>query len=353
MTSYFEINEMVLRLGDFTLGPLSLRLDKTDYLVLLGPTGCGKTTLIKCIIGALGTDLGHIFLDGTDIGALVPNRREVGYVAQITDLFPHLSVRENVGFGLRYTNLTAQERSARLARYLELLDIERLLDHSARSLSGGESKKVSMARSLIVEPKLLLLDEPLGMLDHNERTEMIEVLRMIHRELHTTIIHVTHDRHEAWGIARKCAVMDGGRIIETGSVAQLFRTPRTRFVAEFLGGTNIFKAEFDGAGARTSWGKLVLKEAPAFKEGHILIRPEQIALASKQKHKASGEVAAVRDYGEYVELTVRLEGSETLTAHASIQEAAGIGVSQIVYLDWPDNAVHSFEGGEQEWRSGF
>jgi ABC-type Fe3+/spermidine/putrescine transport system ATPase subunit len=346
MASYFNIDELSLRLGDFQLGPLSLEMKKTDYLVLLGPTGCGKTTLIKCIIGAFGTARGQLFLDGVDIGALAPNRRAVGYVAQITDLFPHLTVRENVGFGLRYMNLSGHERGKRLARYLELLDIENLQDRSARSLSGGESKQVSMARSLIVEPKLLLLDEPLGMLDHNERTEMIEVLRMVHRELQTSIIHVTHDRREAWGIARNCAVMERGRILETGSVAQLFRTPHTRFVAEFLGGTNIFTAEFDGNAARTSWGVLALKEAPEFSRGYVLIRPEQIALASQQKHKASGEVAAVRDFGEYVELVVRLEGSESLTAHISVQEASGIEVSQIVYLDWPGSAAHSFEGGE-------
>ncbi len=346
MASYFEIKELQLRLGDFLLGPLSLEMDRTDYLVLLGPTGCGKTTLIKCIIGALGTERRHLFLDGGDIGALAPNRRRVGYVAQITDLFPHLTVEENVGFGLRYMNLTAEERAARLARHLELLDIERLRGRSARSLSGGESKKVSMARSLIVEPKLLLLDEPLGMLDHNERREMIKVLRTTHKELQTTTIHVTHDRHEAWGIARKCAVMDSGNILECGSVSELFRAPRTRFVAEFLGGTNIFRAGFDGTGAQTSWGVLALKESPAFREGYILIRPEQISLATEQKHKASGEVAAVRDFGEYVELVVRLEGDETLTAHISVQEASGVEVSQIVYLDWPDSAAHFFEGGE-------
>jgi ABC-type Fe3+/spermidine/putrescine transport system ATPase subunit len=346
MASYFYIDNLSLRLGDFQLGPLSLQMDRTDYLVLLGPTGCGKTTLIKCIIGALGTERGHLFLDGSDIGVLAPNRRRVGYVAQITDLFPHLTVKENVGFGLRYMSLTAAERDARREKYLKLLNIEKLQDRSAQSLSGGESKKVSMARSLIVEPKLLLLDEPLGMLDHNERREMIEVLRTIHDELQTTTIHVTHDRHEAWGIAQKCAVMERGNLLEMGSVAELFRAPSTKFVAEFLGGTNIFKAKFDKVVAQTSWGAVTVKKIADFTEGYILVRPEQISLATKERHKASGEVTAVRDFGEYIELVVQLKGSETLTAHVSVQEASRIEVMQIVYLDWPNDAAHSFGAGE-------
>ena len=346
MASYFNIDKLGIQLGDFRLGPLSLQMDRTDYLVLLGPTGCGKTTLIKCIIGALGTAQGRLLLDGLDIGTLAPNRRRVGYVAQITDLFPHLTVKENVEFGLRYMSLTAAERDTRLTKYLKLLNIEELQDRSARSLSGGESKKVSMARSLIVEPKLLLLDEPLGMLDHNERREMIQVLRTIHDELQTTTIHVTHDRHEAWGIAQKCAVMERGNILEMGSVAELFRAPRTKFVAEFLGGTNIFKTEFEEALARTSWGTVTVKEKTDFTEGYILVRPEQISLATEKTHKVSGKVAAVRDFGEYIELVVQVKDAETLTAHVSVQEASGIEVSQVVYLDWPDSAVHSFEAGE-------
>jgi ABC-type Fe3+/spermidine/putrescine transport system ATPase subunit len=274
----------------------------------------------------------------------------VGYVAQVSDLFPHLTVNGNVGFGVRYMKLTAGEREARLARYLELLGIEKLRERRASTLSGGESKKVAMARSLIVGPELLLLDEPLGMLDHNERRDMIQVLKRTHEELQTTTIHVTHDRHEAWSIAQKCAVMNRGRIIETGSVADLFRAPRTRFVAGFLCGVNIFSATFKESEAVTSWGRLALREVPAFASGYIMIRPEQISFTSAEKeYKTSGEVAAIRDFGEYVELEVVLKNSEMLTVHSSAGTVSRITVSQKVYLDWPDGAIHCFEDKEQPW----
>jgi ABC-type Fe3+/spermidine/putrescine transport system ATPase subunit len=265
-------------------------------------------------------------------------------VAQITDLFPHLTVGRNVGFGLRYARLTADEREARLARYLEMFGLEEMEDRPASALSGGESKKVAMARSLIVQPRLLLLDEPLGMLDHNERRDMVRVLRMVHEELQTTTIHVTHDRQEAWSVAQRCAVMNAGRILETGTVAELFREPASRLVAEFLVGVNIFRADFAEGKARTSWGSVPLEARPGFAQGFVLIRPEQMSIVEeKAGHKISGKVLALRDLGEHVEVEVVLGGSETLTVHCSVEEASKLAMGQEIHLDWPDSAVRALE----------
>ena len=347
MSLHLHIDSLQLRLEDFQLGPIRLKMNRTDYLVLLGPTGCGKTTLIKCIIGAHGTFPGRILLDRHDIGVLPPNKRKVGYVAQVTDLFPHLTVRENIGFGLKYMKLTPAEHKALVGKYLELFGLEKMEGRLATTLSGGESKKVALARSLIVEPKLLLLDEPLGMLDHNKRKEMIEVLRMIHDELQTTIIHVTHDRHEAWSVAQTCAVMNEGKILETGSVAQLFRAPSSRFVAEFLGGVNIFKADFGRDEVRTSWASLRLVKELSFASGWLLIRPEQISLVEKHlSHRISGTVADRRDFGEYIEPEVLVGDSDWLTVHSSIEGASRTKVGQQAYLNWPESAMHVFTGEE-------
>ncbi|TET32543.1 MAG: ABC transporter ATP-binding protein [Planctomycetota bacterium] len=345
MPSYFNISELETTLGDFRLGPVSLEIEKGDYVVLLGPTGCGKSTLIKCIIGVLGIENGKISLGDNDIGALPPNKRRVGYVAQITDLFPHMTVEENIAFGLKYLKLTSSERKDRLGQYLDLFGLQNLKNRPATKLSGGESKKVSLARSLIVEPKLLLLDEPVGMLDHNERNDILKILRMVHSELGMTTLHVTHDRHEAWSCARTCAVMNAGRILETGPLAKIFRAPSSRFVAEFLGGANIFKASFDGNKARTAWGSVTLAEPPPGSEGWLMIRPEQIILTGEEdRHTVSGKVAAVRDFGEYVELEVSVEDSNILTVHASVEKASGVGVGREVFLYWPESAVHAIAG---------
>jgi len=334
MENYLDIRELELKLGSFALGPVSLQLKKSDYLTLLGPTGCGKTTLIKCITGAYGRLRNRIFLEGRDIGNLPPEKRRVGYVAQISDLFPKLTVEKNVAFGLSYLRLSPHEKISRLEKYLDLFDIQKLRHRTADSLSGGETKKTALARSLAVEPNLLLLDEPLSMLDHNERKEMIDVLGMIHRELRTTTIHVTHDRHEAWSIAQACAVMNEGKILETGTVAQLFRSPAKRFVAEFLGGVNIFRAD------SAPW------PMPGVEHEYVLLRPERISLAAEnEKHKVSGKVDAARDFGEFIELVVSVGERGSLAVHAAVEKTAGIRPGDTVYLDWAEDAIHTFADG--------
>ena len=173
---------------------IDLTLNRNEIVGLLGPNGAGKTTSFYMIIGLIRPEEGRVFLDGQDIGLLPPQKRHIGYVAQSSDLFPHLSVRKNIAFGLAYQNITAQEKQRRVDRYLDLFGLFEQADQPATTLSGGENKRTAMARSLIVKPKILLLDEPLGMLDQNGRKAILETLKMIHDELRTTTIHVTHDR---------------------------------------------------------------------------------------------------------------------------------------------------------------
>ena len=344
MSAYFHINGLEMRFGSFQLGPVSLELEEKDYLVLLGATGCGKTSLLRCIVGSTGKIKNSIFFGGKDIGILPLRKRRIGHVSQTVDLFPHLSARKNIAFGLAYQGLTAAERQKRIDRYLELFDLVKQADQPVDTLSGGENKRTAMARSLIVQPEILLLDEPLGMLDQNGRKAMLHILKMIHDELQTATIHVTHDRHEAWRIAKKCAVMDRGRIMQTGTVAELVRKPDTRFVAEFLGGTNIFEAAFEGIHARLGWTDLTLSKPVGYAKGWVLIRPELIHIIPENRDgKIFGIVSAIHDFGEYAEVAVILQPSSMeLKAHVSPADMHQLGVGKQIFLNWRDEDIHPF-----------
>ena len=332
MSAFLKVQNLQRRLGGFELGPLALELEAAAYLVLLGPTGCGKTSLLRLLAGSLGpTAAGSVWLDGTDISRWPPHRRRVACVAQASDLFPHLTVAQNVAFGLRFLPLSSAEKEGRLGRYLELFGLTSQADQLAATLSGGEGKKTAMARSLVVQPRLLLLDEPLGMLDHNERRELLRTLIRIQRELRTTTIHVTHDRQEAWASGRHCGVMRAGRIEQTGAVAAVFRKPVSRWAADFLGAANLFEAHrLTAAGGEAAAGA-----------GWAMLRPEQIALAPPgAPAQAVGTLRALRDLGDHVEVEVELETGLTLTVHATWNEAARAQVGQPVCLSWPPEALH-------------
>lgn len=224
-------------LGGFVLGEMSLALGDGETLALLGPSGSGKTTLLKAIAGLCAPDRGRILLDGEDVTARPPQRRRVGWVPQDSDLFPHLSVEGNIAFGLRYAGLDRRARRERLARLAGLLGLDGLLARSPSTLSGGEARRAALARALAVSPRVLLLDEPLGMLDEPARASLLEALRRTHEELGTAAIHVTHDRDEAraLGGSARGAVLRAGRIEQIGTLEDLFARPATPFVAAFLG----------------------------------------------------------------------------------------------------------------------
>jgi ABC-type Fe3+/spermidine/putrescine transport system ATPase subunit len=341
MSEYLTIKGLRGLFGKFRLGPVDLVLDKGDYLVLLGATGCGKSSFLKKIAGIAGKNRGEILLDGKNIGVLPPEKRQIGYVSQGCDLFPHLTVRENLFFGLKYLGLTRQEKAKRLEKFLDLFHLSELSERPVTVISGGESKRTAMARSLITDPAVLLLDEPLGMLDHNGRREMLDILGMIHNELVTTTIHVSHDRHEAWMIAGKCAVMREGRIIQTGSVETLFRHPENYFTADFLGGVNIFKAEFKDNKAVVSWGEAELLEPPLNESGWILLRPEDLEFASPEGAFFRGCISSMTDFGEYLEVMVKSESDDSpLCVHSSGQVISGFKIGDEIGVNWSKESVH-------------
>lgn len=329
MSALLEMTDMSLKAGDFRLGPLSLSLDSGDYLVLLGPSGCGKTTLLKAVAGHCPIDSGLLRMEGDDLALRPPHKRRLGYVAQAVDLFPHMTVAGNIAFGLAYLKLPRRQKDERLHRIAEMLALSELLERTPGTLSGGESKRVALARSLVVGPRVLLLDEPLGMLDPNSRADMLETLRTIHDELGTAAIHVTHDREEAWALGGKCAVMRDGRIEQVGPVSELFRQPRTRFVAEFLGGANVLPARFEERDGKWSavldWARFELAGPVPFPSGYVQIRPEGLALDPHEGAQTIRcAIVSVADRGVYHELRVRAPGGHVLRAHLVGGRCAGL-----------------------------
>jgi putative spermidine/putrescine transport system ATP-binding protein len=243
-----EIREVTKRFGDVTaVDGVSLELRRGELFALLGPSGCGKTTLLRMVGGLETPTAGTIRIEGTDVTRVPPHRRPAHMVFQQYALFPHLSVAENVAFGLRYKR--ELPRAAHAAKVREALALVRLAGLEKRlphQLSGGQRQRVALARALILEPQVLLLDEPLAALDPQLREEVQVELKHLQRTLGITFLFVTHDREEALGMSDRVAVMRQGRVEQVGTPAEVFERPATRFAAEFLGAANFFTAEGGG-----------------------------------------------------------------------------------------------------------
>ena len=222
------------RFGAFTLA-VDLQVPAGCYLTLLGPSGCGKSLLLGTLAGLYPAAQGQILLDGQEITLLPPEARALGFVFQKSSLFPHLGVAENIAFGLKMRRMPRAQRLERVGEITELLGISSLLERPATALSGGEAQRVALARALAPSPRVLLLDEPLSLVDHNARLELQQVLKQLHRELDLTVLHVTHDRDEARTLGSQAAVMREGRVVQQGPWDEVHTTPADPFVAHFLG----------------------------------------------------------------------------------------------------------------------
>lgn len=224
--------------GDFRLGPLSLRIERGEYWIVLGPSGSGKSMLLHTLAGLFTPDSGTIAIADKDVTSLPPERRNIGLVFQRPALFPHMSVLENIAYGLRARRFLVEERKARIDAVVATVGLADILELPTATLSGGEAQRVAIARALATQPDVLLLDEPFGPLDHNARLGLQVQLKRIHQELGLTTIHVTHSRDEARALGDHCVVMQGGQLVAQGAVMTedgVFALPRCSFVASFLG----------------------------------------------------------------------------------------------------------------------
>ena len=289
--------DLVKRFGDFTaVAGINLDMPPGEFFSLLGPSGCGKTTTLRMIAGFEKPSDGQILLDGTDMAQTPPHKRNVNTVFQNYALFPHLTVEENVAFGLKYKNATKAETKERVGKSLELVALSDFGKRRPNQLSGGQQQRVALARALILNPAVLLLDEPLGALDAKLRKRLQIELKALQEEVGITFIYVTHDQEEALTMSDRIAVMSQGRVEQVGDPKEIYEEPATAYVADFLGVSNLMEVDVvergSGSQCRVRLGETALTvdrgEVDALGPAHALIRPERVRIESYSQDGQAG-----------------------------------------------------------------
>lgn len=305
---------------------VDLAIERGEFFTLLGPSGSGKTTCLRMIGGFQLPTAGTIEIEGEDVSLRPPFQRPVNTVFQDYALFPHMTIAENVAYALMVRGV---DKATRERRANELLELVRLPGVGARrpaQLSGGQRQRVALARALIGEPKVLLLDEPLGALDLKLREQMQSELKRLQRQLGITFVFVTHDQHEALSMSDRIGIFNQGRLEQVATPAELYGRPRTRFVAEFVGSANVLH------------GGIARRHAGA---DAVMIRPELVTLGPAEGARASGPLAEAQFFGAFWRLSVDVAGGERLMADvpvARLPETPALGSP--VHLHWDDAAVH-------------
>ncbi|MET0279164.1 MAG: ABC transporter ATP-binding protein [Pseudorhodoplanes sp.] len=313
-----------------------LKIARGEFMTLLGPSGCGKTTLLNLVAGFLSPDGGEIFIDNTLVTDVPAYARRTGIVFQNYALFPHMSVANNVGYGLKARGVGKAEIARRVAEILSMMKLTGYEERRPRQLSGGQQQRVALARALVIEPKVLLLDEPFSALDKNLRASMQVEVKEIQRRLGVTTIFVTHDQSEALSLSDRIAVMSGGRICQIDTPEKLYRKPADRFVASFIGEGSLLKAKLDrmdGEKAEVSIGSAKVsvpaKPLAGVTSGSpvdLFIRPEHLHLSSGADATLHGVVAASIYQGDHVDLYIDMPQAVSGRIHMRLgaREAAGI-----------------------------
>ena len=308
---------------------IDLEVHPGEFLSLLGPSGCGKTTTLRLIAGFEQPDEGQVRIGGADVSRVPPYKRDVNTVFQSYALFPHLSVLDNVAYGLKQRRLGRTERRARATEMLALVRLEGLGGRKPRQLSGGQQQRVALARALVMHPRVLLLDEPLGALDLKVRKELQIELKRIQEEIGITFVYVTHDQEEALAMSDRVVVMNGGRIEQIGAPHEIYDSPATEWIAGFIGDTNFISV--DG--------------------GQVAVRPERLRVQAGGSG-VPGVVATTMVIGPAVQCVVRLDdGQEVLAREQRSGARAGIETlaeGERVSVTWADEEALDFDQGGNE-----
>lgn len=346
-----KVSDLCVDLGDFLLENIDLDVKPGEYFVILGPTGAGKTVLLESIAGLYRLKRGRIWVGGEEVTQLEPEKRGISIVYQDQMLFPHLSVRDNITFGLKLRKASGQDIKSTLSWLVELLDIDHLLHRKPDTLSGGEKQKVALARALSIKPQLLLLDEPLSALDPENREGVQRELRRLHNRLKLTTVHVTHDFEEAIALGDRIAVLGDGRIHQVGTPEQIFRQPNSEFVARFAMVRNIFICEVTdggGEGAVLDTGGIRLAVVTDLRGGcHASLRPEDIIIShapfpSSARNCFCGTISNITDKGPILYLTVSLPPDFICLVTRNSFDAMGLAEGSKVYITFKASAVHVF-----------
>ncbi|MEU5436942.1 ABC transporter ATP-binding protein [Streptomyces sp. NPDC020719] len=308
------------------LDGLDLDVAPGELLALLGPSGCGKTTALRVLAGFERPDAGQVLLDGEDIVPVPANRRDTGMVFQSYSLFPHLTVAENVAFGMRMRKVPAAERRSRAAELLELVGLPEHGGRFAHQLSGGQQQRVALARALALRPRLLLLDEPLSALDAKVRVSLREEIRRLQLELGITTVFVTHDQEEALSMADRVAVMRGGRLEQCASPAELYDRPATPFVASFIGTMNRIPGRPAADGRAEVLGVTLPVDGPVAGATAFLLRPEALDVTEDGPDQVTGSAF----HGASTRLHIRLADGTRVKADLPSHAAGAFGAGAAV-----------------------
>src|SRR3954466_3490359 len=333
---------------------VSLSIREGEFFSLLGPSGCGKTTTLRMSAGFEVPDAGRIYLQGEDVTTVFSNRRPVNMVFQQYALFPHMSIYDNVAFGLKVKKVPRSEHAGRVKEMLRIVGLEGMEGRKPRQLSGGQQQRVALARALVNSPRVLLLDEPLGALDLKLRKQMQLELKAIQHDIEITFIHVTHDQEEAMTMADQIAVMNRGRIEQLGRPTELYETPQTAFVAGFLGVSNLIPGRVTGNGTVQLRGGPEVRVSPEVLNGRtgevaVGIRPEKIEVGDAQENVLSGRVVESAYVGVATQYIVATPcGQVTVYVQNARAGAQAARNGSPLTVSWSPDATFVVDSTEEE-----
>ncbi|MCX8128149.1 MAG: tungstate ABC transporter ATP-binding protein WtpC [Synergistetes bacterium] len=333
---------------DFYLESISFEVEEGEYFIILGPSGAGKTLLLEVIAGIFFPEKGKIYWNGEDITYLEPERRGFAYVPQNYGLFPHMSVYENIAYGLRLKKMTEKYISRKVREIADILGIGDLLNRKPKTLSGGEAQRVAIARSLVMNAKLLLLDEPFANLDPLTSSKLLSDFRNWRKDIDFTAVHVTHSFEEALSLGDKVGIMLDGQLAQVGSIREVFSKPKDERIASFLGFENIIEGMAQGEELKAN-GIYIKLPKSLYGKVRIAIRPEDVIISespfkSSVRNIFEATISDIHDLGGILKITLKVEN---LTIKALITKSSalelGIAMGKKVFVGFKATAIHIFE----------
>lgn len=344
MSVSVDIKNTVKMYGDFkAIDDVSIEIKEGEFFTLLGPSGCGKTTLLRMIAGFNSIEAGEILFDGEVINNKPAHKRDIGMVFQNYAVFPHLSIYDNVGYGLKARKINKDEANKRIMEALKTVQIDDLKDRMPSELSGGQQQRVALARAIVIEPKILLMDEPLSNLDAKLRVQMRTVIKKLQRDLNITTIYVTHDQEEALAISDRIAVLDKGKIMQIEQPDLLYKNPQNEFVSNFIGTSNFLSAKSLSNDEFEVLGYRVNKKHNANVDEDILVsvRPEQFVF-SNNKEGIKGEITLATFLGDFVTYEVTLSNNQIIEINEYTQNSPIIRDEGEVYIKFDTDKITLF-----------
>lgn len=345
------LKQITKRFGDvIALENIDLEIAEGELFFLLGPSGCGKTTCLRIVAGFYQPDEGELYFGKRRMNDVPPHKRNTGMVFQNYALWPHMTVYENVAYGLDVRKVSASEKRRRVQQALEIVHMEEYAQRTPNQLSGGQQQRVALARALVIEPEVLLLDEPLSNLDAQLRLEMRQEIKRIHRETGITALYVTHDQKEALSLADRLAVMKDGRVIQVGSPREVYTHPVNRFVAGFIGETNfleghVVERESEQIGVKTPVGTVFSSQAEGFQIGEAItlsVRPESLVVSTEAVgalNELPAVVQRITYLGNVEELELSLSNGHEMKALHPNPGSRNLGSGSVVYLSFAASDV--------------